>query len=154
MKVLRMFSPDPRIRMFLGLPYPRPDPLVKYGSGSGPGSFHHPHHPAKIVKIILITVVFSLLYDFLLMFRMFPDPHPDPLDRGTNTRIWIRTRIRTKMSRIHNTGYVAFNFQCCTKVPCLPNCREVGRMIEKRIRRWVAGRRSRHSKPFQTLREY
>ncbi len=33
-----------------------------------------------------------------------PDPHPHPnlLDRGTDPRI-RRNRIRTKMSRIHNT---------------------------------------------------
>ncbi len=36
-------------------------------------------------------------------FRMLlglPYPHPDPLDKGTNPRI----RIRTKMSLVHNTA--------------------------------------------------
>ncbi len=32
------------------------------------------------------------------------DPHPDPLDRGMDPKIRIRNRIRTKMSRIQNTG--------------------------------------------------
>jgi hypothetical protein len=35
------------------------------------------------------------------MFLGLPDSHPDPLDRGTDPEI----RIRTKMSRIHNTGH-------------------------------------------------
>ncbi len=30
-----------------------------------------------------------------------PEPHPDPLVRGMDPRI----RIRTKMSRIHNTAF-------------------------------------------------
>ncbi len=74
----------------------------KYGSGSF-------HHPAKIVRKTLISTVLWLLYDFLPVFwscriRVFlglPDPHPDSLDRGTDPAI----RIRTKMSRIHNTDY-------------------------------------------------
>jgi hypothetical protein len=33
-------------------------------------------------------------------FLVLPDPHPDPLLRGTDPRIRIRIRIRTKMSRI------------------------------------------------------
>jgi hypothetical protein len=37
------------------------------------------------------------------MFLGLPDPHPDPLDRGTDPRIRICIRIHTKMSRIHNT---------------------------------------------------
>ncbi len=39
------------------------------------------------------------------MFLDLPDPHPDPLVKGTDPRIRIRTRIRTKMSRISNTAY-------------------------------------------------
>ncbi len=35
------------------------------------------------------------------MFLGLPDPHPDSVDRGTDTMI----RIRTEMSRIHNTDY-------------------------------------------------
>jgi hypothetical protein len=31
------------------------------------------------------------------------DLFPDPLLRGTDPMIWIRIRIRTKMSRIRNT---------------------------------------------------
>jgi hypothetical protein len=34
------------------------------------------------------------------MFLGLPDQYADPLDRGTDPRI----RIRTKISRIHNTG--------------------------------------------------
>jgi hypothetical protein len=33
-----------------------------------------------------------------------PDPHPDSLDRASVLRIRISILIRTKMSRIHNTG--------------------------------------------------
>jgi hypothetical protein len=38
-------------------------------------------------------------------FLGLPDPHPDPLDKGTDPGIRIRIRIRTKMSRIHNTVF-------------------------------------------------
>jgi hypothetical protein len=41
--------------------------------------------------------VLRLLSDFL---PGSADPHPDPLDKGTDPRI----RIRTKMSRIHNNA--------------------------------------------------
>jgi hypothetical protein len=47
-----------------------------------------------------------------LCFPGFPDPRPDPLVRGTDPRIRIHIRIRTKMSWIPNTArrYVnAFN---------------------------------------------
>jgi hypothetical protein len=39
-------------------------------------------------------------------FGQDPHPHPDPdeLVRGTDPRIWIRIRIRTKMPRIPNTA--------------------------------------------------
>jgi hypothetical protein len=36
----------------------------------------------------------------ICMFLGLPDPHPDPLDRGTDPRI----RIRAKMSRIQYTA--------------------------------------------------
>ncbi len=36
------------------------------------------------------------------MFLGLPDPHPDPLARGTDPR--IRIRIRTKILLIPNTG--------------------------------------------------
>ncbi len=49
----------------------------KYGSGS---EFFH--HQAKIVRITLISTVLWLLHEFLTVFR-----------------------IRTKISRIHNTGF-------------------------------------------------
>ncbi len=73
-----------------------------------------------IVRKTLISTVLWLLYDFLPVFRIririrrirmflsLPDLNPDPLDRGTDPR--IRIRIRTKMSRIHNTD---------TNRPCL-----------------------------------
>jgi hypothetical protein len=38
------------------------------------------------------------------MILGLPDPHSDPLVRGTDPRIRIRIRIRTKISRIPNTG--------------------------------------------------
>ncbi len=73
-----------------------PDPGVK--KASNPGSLNY--------------TVLWLLYDFLPVFRIrlrrismflgLPDPHPDPLDRGTVPRIRIRP---TKMSRIHSTTY-------------------------------------------------
>jgi hypothetical protein len=49
-------------------------------------------------------------------FRMFlglPDPHLDPLDRGTDPR--IRIRIRAKMSQNHNTG--VYTVHCRYWVP-------------------------------------
>ncbi len=69
-----------------------------------PGSFDH---QAKIVrKKTLISTVLWLLYDFLPLFSIrklrirmilgLPDPHPDPVDRGTDPRI--------RMSRIQNTS--------------------------------------------------
>ncbi len=48
------------------------------------------------------------------MFLGLPDPHPDSLDRGTDTRIRLRFRIRTKiMSRIHNivVRYTVFDWE-------------------------------------------
>jgi hypothetical protein len=41
----------------------------------------------------------SVLWIRIRMFLGLPDPHPDPLDIGTDPRILIRT----KMSRIHIT---------------------------------------------------
>ncbi len=36
-----------------------------------------------------------------------PDPHPDPLVRGTDPWVRIRIRIHTKTSRIPNTSLTA-----------------------------------------------
>jgi hypothetical protein len=94
-----------RIRMFLGIPDPHP--LVTNTD------------PAPDLSIIkqnskktLISTVLRLIYGFLLVYRIrirlflyLLDPHTGPLDRGTVPRIWIRIRIRTKMSRIHNCAY-------------------------------------------------
>jgi hypothetical protein len=41
----------------------------------------------------------------LCMFLGLPEPHPDPLVRGTDPRIRIYIRISTKMSRIRTTGF-------------------------------------------------
>ncbi len=84
-----------RIRMFLGIP-------------DSPWFFHH---QAKMVEKPLfllfydLFMTFYLIYDFLQVFRFRIRIRirmylglPDPLDRGTDPRI----RIRTKMSRIHN----------------------------------------------------
>ncbi len=83
----------------------------------GSGSFHH---KAKIAGKTLISTVLWLLNEFwslkndvnvplfrirIRMFLGLPDPHPDPLVRGMDQRIWVRIRIRTKMSRIHNTVF-------------------------------------------------
>jgi len=70
----------------------------KYGSGSGFGSGSF-HHQAKIVRITLISSVMWLLCDFLPVIRIYrlrmfsgiPDTHPDPVVRGTDPRIRIRT---------------------------------------------------------------
>jgi len=104
---------------------PDPDPYVFGPPGSASGSVSHKygpgsfHHQAKIVRKNLISTDLWLLYDFLPVFRTesglgsvesvcflgLPDPHLDPLNRGTDPRIRIRIRIRirTKISRIHNT---------------------------------------------------
>ena len=42
------------------------------------------------------------------MFLGLPDPHPDPLVRGTDPRVQIR--IRSKMSRIPNTASIRCSF--------------------------------------------
>ncbi len=46
--------------------------------------------------------MFRIRIRWIRMLLGLPDPHPDSLDRGTDPRIRIRNRIRTKMSRIHN----------------------------------------------------
>jgi hypothetical protein len=108
-------------------PHPDLDPYVlgppgsasgavshKYGSGSGSG-FGSSHHQTTIVRKALIFSMLWLLYDFLPVFRIrihirirrflgIPDPHPDPLVRGTDPTIRIRIRSRTKISRIANNG--------------------------------------------------
>ncbi len=71
----------------------------------------------NIEKNLLISTVLWLLYDFLPVFRIrirtismflgLPDPHLNPLDRGMDPKI----RIRTNMSRIHNTADQAKKFQ-------------------------------------------
>jgi hypothetical protein len=51
--------------------------------------------------------VFPILIRWILMFLVLPNPHLDPLVRGTyeyGPRIRTRIRIRTKMSRIRNRG--------------------------------------------------
>jgi hypothetical protein len=44
------------------------------------------------------------------MFSGFPDPHQDPLVRGTDQR--IRIQIRTNMSRIRNTAFLYAEDSC------------------------------------------
>ncbi len=44
----------------------------------------------------------SMLWIRIRMFLGLLDPHPNTLDRGTDPRIRIRIRIRTKMSQIHS----------------------------------------------------
>jgi hypothetical protein len=51
-----------RIRMFLGLLDPDPDPLIRGTYRYGSGSFYH---HAKIVRKTLIPTVFRLLFYFL-----------------------------------------------------------------------------------------
>ncbi len=81
-----------RIHMFWGLL--DPDPLVityKYRSGSGSGS------SSKINKKNLDFYCFVTSL-WLFIFE-------DPLVRGMDPRIRIFIRIRTRMSRIRNTGH-------------------------------------------------
>ncbi len=111
--------------MFEPVPGIWPDPYVFGSPGSASGSFSQKygsgsgyfHHHAKTVRKTLD------FYCFVTSFLLFtfeewckcnsdpnphpdpyvlglPDQHPDPLVRGTDPRIWIRT----KMSRIPNTG--------------------------------------------------
>ncbi len=98
-----------RIRMFLGLPDQHPVPLLTR-TDLDPAS--DPSIISKNSKKNL-TLISILFYDFIWLFavfririrriRMFLGL-PDPLDRGTGPRIRMRIRIRTKMSRIHNTA--------------------------------------------------
>ncbi len=107
-----------------------PDPDDPYvfgppGSASGCGPFHH---QAKLVVnksfdfYCFVTSLWLFIFEEwfkctsvpndrihiriwirrICMFLGLPDPHPDQLVRGTDPRI----RIRTKMSRIPNTGTV------------------------------------------------
>ena len=46
----------------------------------------------------------SVVIRRIRMFLGLPDPHPDPLVRGTESRIQIGIRIRTYMSRIPQTA--------------------------------------------------
>jgi hypothetical protein len=77
-----------RIFKVLGLPDPHPDPLV---TSTDTGLDPNPNPPAKIEKKLYFYV---LRLDFLpllrIRIRMFwglPDPHPDPLYRGTDPRM-------------------------------------------------------------------
>ncbi len=63
------------------------------------------------------------------MFKGLPDPHPDPLDRGKNPRI----RIRTKMSLIHNT---AENRYGTGTIPVLRVCDKFPQYIEVQTNIW------------------
>ncbi len=117
-----------RIRMFLGLLYPHPDPLVT----STDESFHQ---QAKIVRKTLVPTVLycGLLYDFLSLkndinvpaLLGLPDQHSDPLVRGTDPRSCNRIQIRTKMSQICNTAKEKTRvfFHCCfQRVVCTVQC--------------------------------
>ncbi len=91
-----------RISMFLDLP--DPDPLVR---GTVPDLKLDPKLLFWIrntaLKNGLHVPVFQTRIRMILMFLSLSNPHPEKLVRGTDPRIWIR--IRTKMSRIRNTGY-------------------------------------------------
>jgi hypothetical protein len=67
---------------------------------------------AMVVQRFLVSLTKLGTYDgirwFDGMFQGLLDPHPDPLDRGTDPRILMG--IRTKMSRFHNTGYNGTEF--------------------------------------------
>jgi hypothetical protein len=50
------------------------------------------------------------------MFLDHSEPHPDPVDRVADPRIRNRSRLRTKMSRIHNTVFQR-NCRACGSPP-------------------------------------
>ncbi len=141
--VLRIRIQIRRIRMFLGLLGPDPDPSITI-------------HQAEILRKTLISTALRLLFDFLSlkndvlvpsksnMQKNFltkisfllaswrsqdPSPHPDPepLVRGMDPRIQIR--IHTKMSWIRNTAALVrlvavdaelLSNQCCgSGIRCL-----------------------------------
>jgi hypothetical protein len=96
--------------MFLGLPDPDPDPLVK---GSVPDRIHmflgllDPDPSVSQFKQKMFFVGILKVNDEKSRIRIQdpdpdPDSNPDPLVRGMDPR--IRIRIHSKMSWIRNTG--------------------------------------------------
>ncbi len=96
--------------MFFGLPDPHPDPL-----DTSPSRSSSKNNKKNLGFFCFVTSLchFSLKNYVnapgfriqILMFLGLPDPHPDPLVRGTDLMILILIRIRTKMSWIRNTFF-------------------------------------------------
>ncbi len=70
--------------------------LISAGSISLDSTFKYAKK--KFFCILKVTEDFGIDPDM----GPFPDPHPDPLVRGTDPRIRIRFRIRIRMLRIRN----------------------------------------------------
>ncbi len=94
--------------MFLGLPDPHLDPLVTSTDPAPDPSIISKSSEKNLDFYCFVTYLrffLSLKNDLKVpVFRIrrflgLPDPHADPLVEGTDPSI----RIRTKMSRIHNT---------------------------------------------------
>ncbi len=97
-----------RIRMFLGLQDPYPDPLVTSTDPFRDSSITN-KKPWFLLFCNFFMTSFSLKNDVIVpvirirMFLGLPDPHPDPLARSKDPR--VRIRVHTKISRIPNTGW-------------------------------------------------
>ncbi len=85
---------------------PHSDPLIK-STDPDPDPSIIKKNSKKIIDFYC-SVTFYQSSGSLIRVRMIcmllglPDPHPDPLDRGTDPR------IRIKISQIHNTAFQLF----------------------------------------------
>jgi hypothetical protein len=82
---------------------PDPDWSLASNAGSGCGKNEYGSETPTLSYLLKndVNLPVFLIRIWIRMFLGLPDPHPDPLVRGTDPRI----QIRTKMSRISNTGY-------------------------------------------------
>ncbi len=77
--------PDPQDFMILGLPYPHPDLLVA-STDTAPDPSILNQKQKKTLFLCLRLDFFAVLRIRIRMFWGLPDPHPDPLYRGTDPR--------------------------------------------------------------------
>jgi hypothetical protein len=113
--------------MFLGLLDPDPDPLVR-------GTYLDPADPELDPDPADPEFDSDLADPELDPVPADPelDPYPDPLGRGTDPRI----RIRTKVTRIPNTAYVKLIFFVHIVALC---GQEAAKIIMKHENRLLAG---------------